>query len=462
LVPEGSAVTESPAAADRFSRLRKLLYIVLGSLYLFFLLGTLSSVPFHPDEATYIYMSRDLNRILATGPKAICWVAGNGTDPLQVERERDCPLARYAIGIARLVSGMPATPSNWNWSLDWNQNLARGAVPPDGLLLAARVPQALLLFLSVLLMAWIGGRLAGEAGAVSAAVLMALNSQMLLHARRAMSESELLFGMILVIAVVLTQRERSGRLFRGLFFPLLTGAALALAASAKYSGLLVAPPAVAGMFLGDHYDSPRDIFRRGVVRAGVMAFGFLLVFLALNPFFWCSPPAALTAVIAQRQSLLAAQVEALRTAAPGLVLDSFPLRLLAVPYQLYIAPLAFWDIPNYAQITAASQQAYLSNPLNTLTSAGILPLVLFVLSLGGGVLVFLRAARRGGDGRLRIVIVWFLSATGGIVVGVPILWQRYYLPLVPIAVIFSSVAITAIANDLSRRIRRSQPVSMEK
>jgi 4-amino-4-deoxy-L-arabinose transferase-like glycosyltransferase len=440
-----------PGGAQQAFSIKRIVYFLLGALYLVFLLATLSSVPFHPDEATYIFMSRELNRILAAGPRSICWIAGNESDPLQVERERDCPLARYAVGLSRLVTGLPATISNWNWSADWEQNLGQGAVPSEGLLFAARIPQVLLLFLAVLLMARIGWRLAGEMGAISAAVLLAVNSQILLHARRAMSEAGLLFGMVLVIAIVLEQKESAGKILRGLLLPLGVGAALALAASAKYSGLLMAPPALAGMFLGTRADTFRETIRKGIVRTGVMALGFLLLFLALNPVYWCSPLATLSAVISQRQVLLSAQVSAVRLAAPGLVLDSFPLRLLAVAYQLFLAPLAFWDIPNYAQITAASQQVYLSNPLNGLTSGGILPLLWCALSIGGLALVLVRGARRGGDGRMRILIVWFLSVFGGIVIGVPILWQRYYLPLIPVCASFSAVAVVALVKSARRR-----------
>jgi 4-amino-4-deoxy-L-arabinose transferase-like glycosyltransferase len=129
---------------------------------------------------------------------------------------------------------------------------------------------------------------------------------------------------------------------------------------------------------------------------------------------------------------------------------------------MFVAPAAFWDIPNYAQMTAASEHAYLSNPFNALTSGGILSLLWCVLSLSGLALAVVRGARRGGDGRMRILLVWFLSVFGGIVIGVPILWQRYYLPLIPLCTALSAVAIAAIVDDLSRFFRQPRSAPEDK
>ncbi len=425
---------------------------LLASGYLYFLLATLPSVPFHPDEATYIYMSRDLDRIASLGPLSVCWRAEKKADPLQTERERDCPLARYAIGIARGMAGLPATISNWDWSADWDQNLRQGAVPTDELLWIARIPQALLLFAAVLLMARIGWKLGGGAGAIAAALLFGLNSQVLLHARRAMSESALLFGTILTIAVLLEQKPGSSRGMRRIGFPLLAGAALAIAASAKYSGLLLAPVVLAGMFFLTGESSPRKIFLRGAARCGVMALGFLAVFLVLNPVFWCDPAGTLSAVIAERQRLMGEQLAALQSAGPGGVLGTPGLRLLAVPYELFIAPLAFWEIPNYAAQTAASEQAYLSQPINALTNAGLLSVLFAVLLFTGLIISILRVLRKQTDFGWIILWIWLASVLAGILAGIPILWQRYYLPLIPVCVAFSAGAIGAIW----RKIRKNR------
>jgi 4-amino-4-deoxy-L-arabinose transferase-like glycosyltransferase len=395
-------------------------------------------------------MSRDLDRILALGPFTLCWRPSGGSDPLQVERERDCPLARYSIGLARLAGGLTPTDSNWNWAADWEQNLEQGAVPSDALLFLARIPEALLLFLAGLLMARIGWRLGGGVGAVSAAALFGLNSEVLLHGRRAMSEAALLFGMILTVAVVIEQRRNSGWMFRMVVRPLLAGAALAIAVSAKYSGLLLAPVALAGMFFAAGETPPRRLVLHGMARSGGMILAFLAVFLVLNPVYWCDPLGTLAAVAAERQRLLSEQVAALTASAPQLILDSIPLRLLAVPYALFIDPPAFWDISNYAGATAAAERAYLAQPLHALTAGGIGSLLFCVLTLSGLGLVAVRVFRRGSNPSWMILAVWFLSVLAGIVIEVPILWQRYYLPLVPLAAVFSAAAITAIVEKMVR------------
>ncbi|MGB7539006.1 MAG: phospholipid carrier-dependent glycosyltransferase, partial [Anaerolineales bacterium] len=375
-----------------------------ASAYLFFLLATLPAVPFHPDEATYIYMSRDLDRMISLGPLSVCWSAEKKSDPLQTERERDCPLARYAIGAARGIAGLPATAANWDWSADWELNWRQGAVPSNEVLILARIPQALLLFAAVLLMARIGWKLGGGAGALTAAVLFGLNSQVLLHGRRAMSESALLFGMILTIAVLMEQKRESGRGARRFGFPLMAGAALALAALAKYSGLLLAPVALAGMFFFTGESSPRKIFLQGIARCGVMILGFLSVFLVLNPVFWCDPAGTLSAVVAERQRLMGEQLAGLQSAAPGVVLGTPGLRLLAVPYELFIAPLAFWEIPNYAAQTAAAERAYLAQPFNTLINGGLPSALFAVLVFAGLILSILRVFRKKTDSSW--VLLW--------------------------------------------------------
>jgi hypothetical protein len=257
--------------------------------------------------------------------------------------------------------------------------------------------------------------------------------------------------MVLAIAVLMEQKPEWKNGIRRFGFPLLTGAALALAALAKYSGLLIAPVCLAGMFLYTGETSPGRIFLRGCARCGVLILGFLFVFLLGNPVFWCDPAGALSAVVVERGRLMAAQVQALRSAAPMAVLDSIPIRLLAPLYEWFIAPPAVWEIPNYAAVTSAAEQAYFARPLHALTAGGIgsaVEAVLGLFGLGWGVVICVRKAPIPAQ---RIALLWFLAVFLGIVIGVPILWQRYYLPILPAGAALSAGAAGAIWARIRRK-----------
>ena len=77
-------------------------------------------------------MSRDLDRICKSGPLSVCWRPGGESDPLQRERERDCPLTRYAIGRRGLREACRRRIPIGIGVRIGDQNLALGAVPSDG------------------------------------------------------------------------------------------------------------------------------------------------------------------------------------------------------------------------------------------------------------------------------------------------------------------------------------------
>jgi 4-amino-4-deoxy-L-arabinose transferase-like glycosyltransferase len=431
-------------------------FLCLGAvLYLGWLLAGLRDVPFHPDETTWIYMSRDLDRLITRGPASLCWQPELAGNPLQTERERACPLPRFLIGAARRLDGQPAVASDWNWIKSWDENSAQGALPTIDELITARIPQALLVFLSTLLMIRIGWRLGGWPGAVTAAVLFGLNSQMLLHGRHAMSEASLLFGMILVAAIAIEAAERQGGKRKAFVVPLWIGFALAVALSAKLTGILMAPAALAGVYPFHEKAPLRSILLRWAGRIVVLGCAFALVFLLLNPYYWCHPVDAAAAVASSRNQVISEQIRALQFAEPGLILNSPGRRVLAVFYESFLAPLSFWDVPNYAAFTAGAERAYLANPLQTLTTGGVLSALWCVLSLAGLVVGLARSLRPGRDGKLVILWFWTLSVLGGILWEVPFMWQRYYLPLVPILVAWAVLAVSAISATIRSRMVKS-------
>jgi 4-amino-4-deoxy-L-arabinose transferase-like glycosyltransferase len=422
--------------------LRHLAWLVPAAAYLAWLIAGLRAVPFHPDEATWIYMSRDFDRMMTAGSASLCWQPESAADPLQIERERACALPRFVIGLFRSAGGRAATTSDWDWSASWEENVANGALPSEDTLFLARLPQAAMLFVTLLVLARIGWRVAGLSGGMAAAMLFGLNSQVLLHARRAMSESTLLLGMVLSFWAVLELRGQANRR-RDAILAVLAGFGLATAVSAKLSGGLILPPLAAGLiYAGSGARNARGV-RAALTRLGIAAAAFLVLFLIWNPFYLCHPMESLQAVISARESLFGEQVRALSAVAPGQILNTPGLRLLALAYQPFFAPPAFWDIPNYAAETAAMQAAYTSDPLTMLTAGGAVNAFWLGLCVAGFGLGVRGMADPAGRRHWSLLWLWLLSVAGGILLGVPILWQRFYLILVPVLAVFSGAAVSA-------------------
>ena len=117
--------------------------IALGFLALY--LSSLGSVPFHPDESTQIYMSRDFDvAVLERNPAALAWTAGQPLTPEMRLRLLDAPMTKYLIGIGRWLRGFTPADSNvdWVWGATWDEN--RAAIPSNaGLLWKRCAPSSL-------------------------------------------------------------------------------------------------------------------------------------------------------------------------------------------------------------------------------------------------------------------------------------------------------------------------------
>ena len=410
-------------------------------------LWNLAAVPFHPDETTWIFMSRDLGLLEREGPGAVCWQSGAATDPAALERARTAPLPRHILGLERLVGILPAgaVPVDWDWTTTWAVNSEQGAVPSAAVLLAARVPMALLTSLAALLVFLIARRIGGAGAGWAAALLFIFNPLMLVHGRRAMSESALVFGVCLAIWLMM-------RLPRG---GLIQGAGVALAVLSKHSGIVVAPVA---LFSALWPDAPADggaagpargrvrlYFGRALRTSALMALGFAVVFGLFSPSLWCHPFAALSATARGRTSLVDAQVEALRSAGAAFVLATPAERIVALIDRLFVASPVFWEIPNYAAETAVSEAAYMRGPIANLLRGPVLGSVMLALALLGAaigmLLVFRRATASASRRDLAIALVWLVGTILALLALVPIAWQRYYLPLLPALCVWQGYAL---------------------
>ncbi len=398
-----------------------------------YLLGT-AQTPFHPDESTQIFMSGDLE-IFWQNPSALFWQPQPSQPLRQHYRLLDAPLARDLIGLGRLAAGLPATQVDWDWSKSWEENRQAGALPAADVLLASRLPIALLFPFSLLLFFATARSLGGAPLAWVSVVLLAVNALVLLHTRRAMAEGPLLFASTLTLWALVR--------FRKNLWLLAIPAALAFDAKQTSAGLVVVGLAAV---LWPSGQSLRRRLRDSVLYG--LVFG--LVTLLLNPFLWAHPLQAGQAAINARANLSAGQMSFIGAQNSDQVLNTWLERLIGMISQLFIAPPAFADVGNYLQQTHAAEAAYLANPLNHLLrgfSGGGLQMLLTVY--GCGLAIFgLRQTQAGSRRGLALLLAATLVQFILLLALIPLPFQRYYLPLTPFACLWSGYAIVQFAKAL--------------
>jgi hypothetical protein len=434
---------------------KRLFWMLFFSSLLIYLLAGIPAVPFHPDETTWIYMSADWDRMVSGDSVSITWSPIREKDPLQVERENAAPLTRDVIGMVRAFAKLSALSVDWNWSTSWEENQSAGAIPNPALLWVARIPQTLFLFGTAIMLAFCAGRMGGSIAASTAALLFALNAQVLLHARHAMSESLVLFGIVWALAASLALAKGKRR---GMVWAVCGGIALAWAVSAKYSGILAVPAVLIGIALSVPFHPLGRWFRSCGLRLMVMVISGLVFFALLNPFYWSNPLAAGQSVLQARAELQSRQILAAQTAEPGWVLPAVPARLAGLIYEAFFAAPAYWDVPNYADDTKVSETAYRESIWSGLPqNAGVQAAWCFLVL--AGIVVGVWRAIKKETARLWIPFwIWGLAIGGGILFAVPLLWQRYFLGIIPVLCVLAGVGFASLVSGLWARWK-NQPVS---
>ncbi len=236
-------------------------------------------------------------------------IQANDTGAMQRYRLLDPPLGRYLIGISRSLAGFPAPTTDWNWSLSWDENNQAGALPSPDLLTAARFGPAALFPFSLMLIYLTGWRLGGRFLGWSSMLFLATNALVLLHTRRAMSESGLIFTICLFMACLVFCQKR----------PWLIGIPAALMVCAKHSTL---PLVIIGLLALILYAKKPFHWKPLAAHTASFAVVFLTIFILLNPFLWTDPLNALQAVLKTRQELLHQQTNEFSQAQPDAILNT--------------------------------------------------------------------------------------------------------------------------------------------
>jgi 4-amino-4-deoxy-L-arabinose transferase-like glycosyltransferase len=421
----------------------ELVGLVIGAV---FLLATAPRVPFHPDETSWLVQSGDLEGWIRS-PLSLAWTRSTPPSAALTYRLLNAPLAKDILGIAREVAGYPsrAIPVDWDWTRSWEENVAAGALPPTRMLAAGRIASALLLLPAVAALYLCGVALGGRKTGLAAAVLLASNALILLHGRRSMAEGALTLGVTLALLGLLHADRH----------PWLAGAAAGIAFAAKTSAAIWVPLG----WIGAAW--PESVSAKGAPRLAGRLAAFTaaaaLTVLALYPVLWREPFGAVTAMVRARQSLVQSQVETFGQAMPWAVLSTPGDRLVSLLAQVYIAPPQFAEASNYAANTAASEAAYLRLPGTDLMRGFAGGAIVFVATVLGMVFALRYGWRRGRGTRRRIALTLLATLAQGValLVAVPLSFQRYVIPMVPLVCLWAGYGIAHLI-DAAKQNRRAR------
>lgn len=432
----------------------------LAALAAYILAGT-ALVPFHGDEATQIYMSRDyvylfldhdLNRVLYHPDPA--------SPTEQHLRLLNGTLPKYLIGLAWHAGGLSPADLNeqWDWGADWHYNQQTGHAPTPERLQLARWSSALLLAAGAAPMFWLGWALGGRRAAYFASLYYALNPALLLNGRRAMMEGGVtLFSLLVVLTGVwwmktLTPALSAAASGRGKSHRWLAAATLGLTAglalASKHTALLTVA-AVFGVTGGYSIyrwvkDSRAGTRSAAFLQVIMAAFIVAAVFLALNPAWWSAPLQMPGVVLQLRAELLQTQVEVFGGYA-GLAeqIGGFWRQVFVALPQYY--EVAGWETYIGDQITRYEASPWRGVSVGGSATGGVLLGVMMVV----GVWALLRG--RGRTAARLVVGVWALVVIVATLVLTPLEWQRYYLPVYPAVGLLAAVGIDYVIQMLFSR-----------
>jgi 4-amino-4-deoxy-L-arabinose transferase-like glycosyltransferase len=409
---------------------------LLGVLTVYFLWGV-PLVPFHPDESTQIFMSSDLD-LLLSDPLSLAWDPSKEDDLKQQYRTLDAPLTRYLLGIGRRLFSLAPLAADWDWSKNWSENLTAGAFPESRLLSISRATITVLLPLSLVFLYLSGKEIGGRSAGFLSAFLLGTHSLTLVHARRAMAEGALLFGVSLFLWS-LTQRHKR---------PWAVGFAAAVAFNAKQSAGALLPVGLVAV-LWDGELSPANIKQR-VINLGVYLLTFGIITLALNPIVWKKPIQSIEILWNSRQTLLDQQTASTESLAPNQVLHNPMQRSLALLANIYILPPSFYEIGNYQADTEQSEARYIATPGHKLMRGPVLGGISLLLTIFGILLsaLFIRRSTAPTNRLLALYLFGGFLQGLALMITIPLPWQRFVTPLLPFVSLWMAFGLSKLGGEL--------------
>src|SRR5262245_26323612 len=396
--------------------------VVIVMVVSFVYVRQLSQVEFHVDESHWIGTSYMYESFIRGRFRSDSWKESH-------ETVTNPPVPRYVIGLGRSLGGYRRGDINriWQYGEDYDSNVRHGSMPSEGLLWWSRFPMAILTVLSIWMAFWVIKQFAGRVAGYFWILLAITNAFLLLHTRRAMAESPILF--FVTVACVFTclaacrlTSAGEGAGWKTWLYLGVVGTSIGLAGGSKLNGFVVlgVPLLCVGAALLKRGEPIRSRLVQ-FVSYGVFVTGLTCVaFLGSYPYLWPEPGGRTVHLFTNR-------VEEMRVQAavfPDRRLDGWNQRLNVMPQRV---------LKDYASIR--SSHAFYIN-------GGLLVL---------GTCVILFAVRKWGqDSDAGSASLVFLSTA--LMASVPtaftmVEWDRYYL----FPVFFSSMTCAIALGWLARQ-----------
>ncbi len=406
---------------------------IFSIFWMFFYSKNLMVVPFHPDESTQIFMSKDVELIFNNTTDLFFQENAQNSDE-QNYRLLDAPLPKYFIGIFRYIFKLESIPLDWDWSISWTDN--QNAIPIPQLLLISRISAAIFFPLSMILFALILKEVFGSdiLLIILSLTLFAFNSLLLLHTRRAMAESSLIFFLLLSL---LTLCKISNKWF------FLASVPIAFAINAKQILIFLIPLALIVLIF--NFSNKLKIF---VMQTTIFFVLLVSIFYFLNPVTWKQPLHVAQQMINQRIELSQNQADAIESVTPEFLTNSVSKRITAFIAQIFILQPSPQEVSNYQENLNQSMINYFKNPLHRGLIRNLIGGTIYFILFSFG---FFKSFSLLPNKFKLIFLSGFILFSLEILFTLTIPFQRYYLPAIPFTIIFAMIGLRQIINKIKNR-----------
>jgi hypothetical protein len=210
------------------------------------------------------------------------------------------------------------------------------------------------------------------------------------------------------------------------------GLLIGLAIAAKHTGIVVGGAALVGALSAA---LARDRSWRPLALVGLATVIAFLTWFALNPAYWNDPVGAAQAMLNARADLLQAQAKD----AP-LAYTDIGQRVSAIIKQSFLTPPQYYESPTWSDLPLLQSQIalYQQSAIDGWDWGPLVGIVLTLLTVLGLLALLYDALRR--DLVALAILIW-AGATIAASLAVPLDWQRYYLPLLLVAIILAAAGL---------------------